>query len=134
VAVVKTVDQVKISRTTAPRAHRQASCEVSFRACGKSSRLLMSYMNPIKIFPCTNRVCDAVKGVTGNAIDPTHPSFGEDLCHEVRYSLVTHYLSTPLLEYRKPSDRRLWREQFLFHKICSENSCISKICEQRTGI
>jgi hypothetical protein len=47
-------------------------------------------MDPFKILPYANRVCEAVKGVTGKAIDPPDSGFSEDLYHQIRYSLVAH--------------------------------------------
>src|SRR5580704_4436143 len=87
-AIVKTINQVQISRTAAPSTHRQTSGQVRFSARGKSCRLLVPYMDPFKILSYANRVCDAVEGVTGKAIDPADSCFSEDLCYEIRYSLV----------------------------------------------
>jgi hypothetical protein len=90
VAIVKAINQVKISRTATPGAHPQASRQVRFCAGGKSCRFLVSYMDPFKILSDANRVGDAVKGVARKTIDPSDSSFSEDLCHEIRYSLVAH--------------------------------------------
>jgi hypothetical protein len=48
-AVVETVDQMQVARSTAPGADGQLSCQVCFCARGKGCSLFVPHVNPLKL-------------------------------------------------------------------------------------
>src|SRR5215469_16568967 len=69
IAVIESVDQMKISWAGATRTHSQLSRQMRFGARDKSGGLLMPHMNPAKVLAGTNRIRDAVEGVAGHSAD-----------------------------------------------------------------
>src|SRR5580698_701191 len=71
-AIVKTVDQVHVSRPTASGAYGQFAGEMRLRAGGKCASLLMAHANPFDVVAGTNRVGDAIQRIAGDSVDSLH--------------------------------------------------------------
>src|ERR1700728_947212 len=99
-AIIKSVDQMKVAGAATPGAHRQAAGQMGFRSSGESCRLLVPHMDPLDILPLANRIGDAVKRVTWNSIDPANTSFSQDLGYEIRYSVFRHFVKHSFLDSR----------------------------------
>src|SRR5450432_3035113 len=78
---------MQVTRTAAAGAHCQTSRKMRFRFRGKSCHLLMSHMDPLEILSHANRICDAVKRITRNAVHPAHSCFHQNIYKKVSHSL-----------------------------------------------
>jgi hypothetical protein len=85
VAIVKTVDQMQVARSTASRAHGQASGQMRVGPCREGRSLLVSHGNPMEIVPRTDRVGDAIEGISRETVDFVHAGghqgVDEQFCH-----------------------------------------------------
>jgi hypothetical protein len=84
VTVIQTVDQMQVTWAATPRAHREFSREVCFRAGSKGGRLFMSYVNPLNLLLPANCIGYSVERIAWNAINSRYSGLSEDINHQVR--------------------------------------------------
>jgi len=74
--VIESVDQMKVSRTAAPRADGQLARQVGLGAGRECSRLFVAQMNPFELPSSANRIRDSVQRITTDTVHPPHSSLG----------------------------------------------------------
>jgi hypothetical protein len=79
VTIVKSIDQMQISRAATSGTNRETSGEMRFRAGGERSRFFVPHVNPFHALLFTNRIGDAVEGVATNAVDSFHSGLQKGL-------------------------------------------------------
>jgi hypothetical protein len=83
-AIVKAVDEVKISWTTAACAHGQLAGQMGFRTGGEGGSFFVSDMNPAEIVANSNGFGYAVERVAGNAIHASCTGASQDVDEQLR--------------------------------------------------
>src|SRR5690606_34959361 len=72
--VEESVDEVKVSWATAPRAHRDLSCESRLGARGERRRLLVAHVHPFDAVRHPQGIGEAVERIAGKPVDASHPA------------------------------------------------------------
>jgi hypothetical protein len=93
-AIVQTIDEVKIAGTAAASTYCKLACQMSLGAGCKGGHLLMSHMYPLNVFTLTDCLGQPIQGIASHTIDSpysrVHECFDKDfsyiLCHCVSSS------------------------------------------------
>jgi len=90
VAIVKTIDQVQVSRPATARAHRKTPGQMRVRPGGKRGSFLMSYGNPLNVAPRPDGIGDAIEGISSKTINLIHPGGHERIHKHLCYIYIFH--------------------------------------------
>jgi hypothetical protein len=87
--VIQTVDQVQMARSRTAGADAQLAREVRLGAGGKGTHLLVAHLYPCHVVVAENCICEAVQGVAGYAVDPSHAHAREHVYDHLRDILLS---------------------------------------------
>jgi hypothetical protein len=73
--------------------------QMRFRSRRKGGGFFVSDGNPIDVIPRTDRVCDSVKGVSGQSVDTLDARRHESVNQHICYSFVAHKFRCLLLVF-----------------------------------
>src|SRR5580704_8657828 len=93
VTIVEPVDQMQIARAATSRANGQLPGKMRFRASGKRRRLFMSYMHPLNLLVCANRIRDAIERVPRYAVHSPNSRFSKNIHQQVGDFFLGHKLN-----------------------------------------
>ena len=88
--IVEALDQVRVSRTAAARAHRQLSGELRLGRCRKRAGLLVAHQDPLDPVGAPNGVDQRVEAVADHAVNARHASLAKNLYQLLRHCLLAH--------------------------------------------
>ncbi len=68
-AIIKSIDQMQVTRSTTPCAYRKASGQMRFRARRECSRFLVPDVYPLDVVSRSDGISDSVQRISGYSID-----------------------------------------------------------------
>ncbi len=89
-AIIKTVDQMQIAWAATPRAYRQSSRQMCFRAGREGGCLFVAHVNLLNLALPSNRVGNSVEGIAGNPVEPFHAGRRKSLHKQIGHCFCCH--------------------------------------------
>jgi hypothetical protein len=90
VTIVKSIDQMQISRAATSGTNREAAGKMGFRAGGERGRFFVSHVNPFHALLFANRIGDPIEGITADSVDSFHAGLRKSLDDQSGDAFLCH--------------------------------------------